>query len=367
MSVPCGTVLFRTGDPGDACYFVERGSLTVTNLPGGDVLATLHDGSFVGELALLLGEPRSATVTAATDADLLELRREDMERLTATHNDLSLAIMRELGRRIVHTNTRLFGDFGPQRVVVWPAAMAERLADAISVRGHRVGITKLKGATAKEAPHKGFTTLIYAAPDTPTSQAAVKNVGTMDHVLTFGAPPTWLAEAAPANRLVRLDDSPLGMRRAVRWATGRAVGLVLSSGGSKTVAHLGVLRVLHAAGIEFDAVAGSSGGSIAAVGLAFGRGEEYLHRAIADVARLTKYRRLDFNVVPRSGLAKGKRLRDCFSKWDIGPNLEDGSIPVWLIGSDVATGECVVMTRGSAADSRFSPMPRLGMPFAVRT
>src|SRR5690349_13362024 len=81
MSVTAGTVLFRTGDDGDTCYLVEHGALRVMTAPNGELLATVGPGAFVGELALLLGEARSATVIADTDATLLTLNRADLETL----------------------------------------------------------------------------------------------------------------------------------------------------------------------------------------------------------------------------------------------------------------------------------------------
>lgn len=356
VSVSEGTVLFRTGDPGEACYLVEKGSLSVTNVPGGDVLATLHEGAFVGELALLLHEPRTATVTAIEPTELLELQRKDLDALMTTHPDLALAITRELGRRIVHANDRFVGHIGPRRVVIWPASAMPRVRDAIAERNHRVQAKRLTGGLTTSGVDKGVTTVLFPASDEPPAARTLREIGEVDHVLAFGEAPPWLREAAPANRFVRLQDDTLGMRRAVRWATGRAVGLVLSSGGSKTIAHMGVIRVLRAAGVEFDAVSGSSGGSMSALGLAFDQEESYGVRAIADIARAMSWRRLDFNVPPRSGLAKGRRLREVFAKWNVGPNLEDATIPIWVVGADVATGEAVVMHKGSAADAMRASM-----------
>jgi NTE family protein len=141
------------------------------------------------------------------------------------------------------------------------------------------------------------------------------------------------------------------MRRATRWATGRALGVTFSSGGSKTVAHMGVILALREAGIEIDAVAGSSGGAIAAAFVACDKDEAWGRRVVADLARLTHFRRLDLNLPPRSALAKGRRLRNAFDKWELGDNLEDASIPTWIVGSDVATGSTVVIHSGSVADA----------------
>lgn len=363
VSVSSGTVLFRTGDEGDACFIIESGSLQVSTALDGQELATLAPGAVVGELALLLDEPRSATVVALTDTRLLELRRSDLDTLMADHPALSMALTRALGRRLVASNRLVAGHTGPRRSIVWPASKAMETVVAIESRGHRVALGVLKGATvdAKRGIRRvrapGFAhddtalaAVVVAAPD-ESSPAAIKAVGEADHVLCFGKPPAWLFDAAPPNRFVRLDESVLGMRRAVRWATGRAVGVALSSGGSKTVAHMGVLVTLLDAGVEIDAVAGTSGGSVSAVAVAFGKDEETGRKWTADIAHATHWRRLDLNVPPRSGLSKGRKLRAAFAKWQIPENLEDADIPLFLVASDVATGRAVVLHRGPVADA----------------
>ena len=364
LSVPAGTVLFRTGDEGDACYFIDTGAMRVTTSPAGEVLVTLGPGSFVGELALLLGEPRSATVTAVTDVRLFALKRADLESLLAVQPDIALAMTRELSRHLAHAYRRLSGDFGARRSVVWPARMVGPIVAAIDATATRLGVAALKGASIGATPSGAervraplfganeahLQSVVIGAPDLANAPATLA-IADAEHVLAFGPPPQWLVDAAPADRLIRLKEDDVGLRRAARWATGRAVGLVLSSGGSKTVAHLGVIRVLLAAGVEIDAVAGTSGGAFSAAALAFDRGEDFMQQNIADFARATNWRRLDFNFPPRSGLFKGRRLRAMFEKWGHDGNLEDADIPLWLIAADVATGGQVVLHTGPVADS----------------
>ncbi len=367
--VSAGTQLFRTGESGDACFLVDSGALRVTTSPTGDVLATLGPGSFVGELALLLGEPRTATVTAVTDAKLFELKRADLESLMTDHPELALAMTRELGRRLIHANRRLAGDFGARRSAVWPASMLGAVVAAIDPVSTRVGVAALRGAsigttpanTARvRAPHFGATdahlqTVLVAAPDEGNAAAMVA-IADAEHVLVFGTPPPWLVDAAAPGRLVRLKDDETGLRRAARWATGRAVGLALSSGGSKTVAHIGVIRVLREAGIDIDAVTGTSGGAIAAAAVAFGRGDEFMRQCVNEIAKATHWRSLDFNFPPRSALFKGRRLRALFEKWGNGVDLEESEIPIWLVAADVASGDEVVIHTGPLADAMRASM-----------
>src|SRR6516162_999353 len=71
-----GDVVFREGEPGNAMYFIGSGQVEVRSEKTRQRVASLGAGSFFGEIALLLGGPRSATVRALTDTELFILDRE---------------------------------------------------------------------------------------------------------------------------------------------------------------------------------------------------------------------------------------------------------------------------------------------------
>jgi CRP-like cAMP-binding protein len=73
VHVPAGQEIIRQGDPGDLFYVVANGEVDVQ--VGGRPLEPLRTGQFFGEIALLRDVPRTATVTARTDVDLLVLDR----------------------------------------------------------------------------------------------------------------------------------------------------------------------------------------------------------------------------------------------------------------------------------------------------
>ena len=95
-----GEILFKAGDLGDALYIVGRGKVEVlTNgLPGaeasGYAIAVLGEGDAFGEMSLLSGGPRTATIRAVEDTDLLEIGKDDFERLVATDRHLADAAKR---------------------------------------------------------------------------------------------------------------------------------------------------------------------------------------------------------------------------------------------------------------------------------
>src|SRR5262245_55524153 len=68
-----GEVIAREGDAGTSMFVMRRGEAAVTVAGAAGELARLHNGSFFGEMSLLTGDRRSATVTAVTDCELLEI------------------------------------------------------------------------------------------------------------------------------------------------------------------------------------------------------------------------------------------------------------------------------------------------------
>jgi len=108
---PDATRVFHEGDQSDACYIVRSGTFRVTREhPDGRAitLATLDRGDIVGELAMLDGEVRSASVeTQGGDGELLALPAKDMLALLERNPDITVKIAAALTRRLRETNERI--------------------------------------------------------------------------------------------------------------------------------------------------------------------------------------------------------------------------------------------------------------------
>jgi CRP-like cAMP-binding protein len=74
LHVAAGTVVIREGEAGDRFYAIAAGELQVTK--GGHDVKALRRGDGFGEIALIEDVPRTATVTATTDAELFSLTKE---------------------------------------------------------------------------------------------------------------------------------------------------------------------------------------------------------------------------------------------------------------------------------------------------
>lgn len=109
-SYPKGVRVFHEGDTSDACYIVREGDLRVTREHSDGraiALATLGRGDIFGELAMLDGGSRSASVETLSECELVGLPASDLRRVIATHGDLAAKLIVALTRRLRETNERV--------------------------------------------------------------------------------------------------------------------------------------------------------------------------------------------------------------------------------------------------------------------
>ncbi|MFP4007921.1 MAG: cyclic nucleotide-binding domain-containing protein [Spirulinaceae cyanobacterium] len=90
--------LFHEGQPGDAFYIILSGSVEVFAEKVNKHLATLKAGQFFGELALMLGIPRTASVRALEETILFAINHKGFSRLLQQHPELAEEIIHELGK-----------------------------------------------------------------------------------------------------------------------------------------------------------------------------------------------------------------------------------------------------------------------------
>lgn len=128
------------------------------------------------------------------------------------------------------------------------------------------------------------------------------------------------------------------------------IGLVLSSGGAKGLAHIGVIQVLEENGIHIDTIVGSSMGAYIAAVWAFGYDGAAMEKLAREVeGRWSWLRLLDPVLVPRSGLLRGEKMRRRL-KASIGDaHFSDLVRPLRVVATNLHTLERVVFSSGEVA------------------
>jgi len=98
VSHKAGNVVAAEGEPGAGLFIIDRGEADVTI--GGKKVNHLKDGDFFGEMALLDGGPRTATVTASTDVSLFVLTEWVYRGLLAEHGSIALHTLEAMAARL---------------------------------------------------------------------------------------------------------------------------------------------------------------------------------------------------------------------------------------------------------------------------
>jgi predicted acylesterase/phospholipase RssA len=379
-----GAVVFREGDIGGDMYLVESGQLQVVvgSADNQQPLAYLGPGSFVGEIALLLEQPRSATLKVIIDAELWVLHKRDLEDLLAEHPSIGLHLSREIGQRLVTTShqapplkarlTAVWGD-GAYELALALADHSEGLVGLLPLPGSpelpgtpsppegiaftdRVRLMAGQGLTeqslAEDLSHqlKEFDHVLLILPEN-FSRVGQKALALSDYAVSFDPPPEWIQENVPSRRRLDCGRSSEAIQRIARRLSNRTVGLALSSGGSRTIAHIGVVRVLRQAGIPIDIIAGSSGGALFGALIAAGWSDQKLVELARKLGSFNTFPNWDLNLPPWYGLIKGRRARDLIDGWLEGRHFSDLEIPLYVVATDIGTGQEVIFDSGPVADA----------------
>jgi len=142
-----------------------------------------------------------------------------------------------------------------------------------------------------------------------------------------------------------------------------AVGLVLSGGGTRGFAHLGIIAALHEKGIVPDVISGTSAGAIAGVFMAAGKNP---HETLETFKKgsFFNYTKLQ---IPRDGLMKLDGLKELFSKEIQAKNLEDLDIPFYVAISNLNSGKIEYRNKGLVGETVLasSSIPILFAPVKI--
>lgn len=394
FSLPAGWTLFREGDAGRDLYIVISGRLDATIRHGHDddvVVGRIGAGELVGEMALISGEPRSATVIARRDTELVRLSQSAFETLIESCPKAMLPLTRLVVRRLADATRGSTGTIPSRTLALLPLAtglpvsiVATDLEEALSALGTRAFVVNETAANQETEWYnrieENHGLVIYQAEPNATdwTQFCLRQA---DHIFLLGradAPPPDSATMALLTSelrrrctLVVLSDATASkpvaasswyegrlaefhchvrpgnsadLLRLARLITGGAVRLVLSGGGARGFAHLGAIRALREAGISFDLVGGTSIGAIVAAGTAlewsYDELVDRLRRAFVDTNPLNDY------TLPMVSLVKGSKVT-CLLREHFGETrIEDLWIPYYCVSSNLTTGAVAVHRSG---------------------
>lgn len=328
-----GEVLIKQGDQSDSLYVVVRGRFLVR--ANDRLIAEIKEGEPIGELAFFTGEPRTATVIAGRNSQVLVFDRASYDKVIKQTPQIANHLLAAISARLVKATKKApaLRPQIPKSVVFMPIAnqaisnaFIEQLQATI---GNKAGWQVVTFHEAVEAAGDNEAELdqwlqgvqeesenVVIVVDNPTEnlhwyKAAIANgdnvflVGQMtasidDVSAITGLERTIFSDTLQANTqlvVVRdkhaqpiqntkmlLADRPVALHHHValdssedferlsRFVRGKAIGLVMSGGGAFGTAHLGAIKAMQEQGYVFDMVGGTSIGAAMASVLALGMG-----------------------------------------------------------------------------------------------
>jgi NTE family protein len=399
VSIEGGDVLMREGDEPDGLYLLRAGRLQARVGEGDElvVLGEIGRGEVVGESALLTDQRRSATVVALRDSELLHLPVAAFERLVGDHPGFLRPITAQVVRRMLQAQRRPTGSRPVSTVAVLtlhPTAVAVDvsgdLADAlVGVMGRAVilqhddgtdGRTEVERAQAIEADHD---LVVYrSGPEVDDwTRRSLRQADAVVLVADAGEQPVLTGiEELVAERQKAVEapvelvlahpyerEAPHGTRhwllprsvrrhhhvragdardaaRVARLVTNQGIGLVLSGGGARSMAEIGVVRAMHELGIPIDAVGGTSAGALVAGAVARGwpvdRITSVLHRGMVEGPNP-----VDFTV-PFTSLAAGRRMTDRLREAAGEIDIEDLWLDYFCVSTNLSRNAAKIHRRG---------------------
>jgi NTE family protein len=402
-----GTTVWEIGDPGDELLIVAQGELAVWG--SDDVVAHLGPGSAVGEIALLLREPRSATVTATRPTRAFALSGADFDRFVRNDARAMSAVGEMLSRRLTLTTRRrsstrhslvvavtarsrsniiaivayalrdllardtglpvLHADeddleltvAGPQSqldawrtfvesnrfpLVVLEVPAGEGRADPGEVARCVDVVVDIDGAIDCAAVPR-HTRVHQLCVEEPRPAADVG--GGAPFVVRLGPELLRLEARAAARAIVDAPSSPAAraLGRLARTIQRRVVGLALGSGAALGLAHIGVLRELELAGIPIDVIAGSSMGAVIGVAYAAGAAGDELERTANNLSSFFRLLRSVDIAMTGDGLLAGKQLMQYLRPFYVGvETFDDLVLPARVVTTDITNGERFAIGEG---------------------
>jgi NTE family protein len=386
LSLPGGWTLFEEREPSDALYLVLSGCLGAFATRPHDrrrFLGRVVAGDTAGEMGLITGRPRTARVVALRDSELVRLSREGFDRVFLARPQAMLRIAQLTAERLESSNTRVRGRApGPRTFTILPhslevdvAGFATELVAALRRLGRAELVWNVRGADHTShwfhRVESANDYVVYVADPgvTPWSRLCVRQADALVLLARGEAEPTpWsvlegLRESSFApqrSELVLMHEEQIRAGAARRWRemlpgvflhhvtapsdvprvarllTGTAVGLVLSGGGSRGFAHIGIVRALREAGVPIDLVGGTSmGGIMGAAVAARWSVEEMVERFRRSFVLSNPLRDYTLPVV---SLVSGRKVSQLLHQEFGDVAIEDLPLPFYCVSSNLTTG-----------------------------
>ncbi|MBX9924183.1 MAG: patatin-like phospholipase family protein [Rhabdochlamydiaceae bacterium] len=391
--IPGGEVLIKEKEIGDCLYIVMHGLFKVYQKHYW--IADVGAGEIIGEIAILTKEKRMATVQAARDSEVLKLTQESFHDFLVKYPEAMLGCIRKAVHRLVSPplpkekrktlktiailaagNNPHFTKFSSQFIREFSLR-----SKILHVNSSNCSVNAISWLSEKE---KEYEYLIYETDSTLTEWSRfcfrqadrivlvalaeespelneleqflwdTKELQAITKNLVLLHPPYSIE---PKNVIdwtflrhniyhhnVRLSSEE-DFNKLLRFLSGQAVGLVLSGGGARGLAHVGVLRAFEEAKISIDCIAGSSMGAIIAASYSIGMNAHTILEQVENLL-VPAAETLDYTL-PFLSVKSGKNvtlaLQRAFGKER---HIEQSWTNFFCVSTNLSTSSCKIHKKG---------------------
>ncbi|MCW7465044.1 cyclic nucleotide-binding domain-containing protein [Leptospira levettii] len=407
--LPGGETLMRQGDKADGMYVVVNGSLVyeVRN-DQGLVVSTgnFSKGDIIGEMALLTGEPRTATVVATLSCEIVKISTVAFEAVFSKHPPSMLAITKliadrftkdRMGKRTVK-KTRSIITLFPLQKDLSVRDFAHNLANALKKNGRTI-IVESKDFKKKKGDREHVVSdileslyhlqdthdFLILCPDfddklwTETilhhtnrilllsdakkadvlSPEEIRFLGDSEEthgpirelVLLYSDPNEKPKNISNLTKIRKTDVvrhirtySHHGFESLTRFITGRSIGLALGGGGAKGFAHIGLIKAMQEENIPIDMIGGTSAGALMASIYALGNDAPSLERIAK--ALMSDKKTLNDYTIPVVSLIRGKKFNTVIKSFVGETMIEDLWLPYFAVATSLSKAQKVIIDRG---------------------
>jgi NTE family protein len=406
-SVPAGWPLFEAGEQASSIFFVLSGSFgAFRSMPDGrdEFVGHIRAGEPLGEMALFQGgvdldgdsipddAQHSSSAYALKDSQVLELSRAGFDRLVKAEPELLTTMIRLILSRLRDSQevTRRSDPKVFALVSTSPSIDIQQRAEALHQSLSRTGIqVRLVDAKDGEAKPAEYFDMLESQNDIVILVCSLAESG-WSRLAMRQADRIWLvarADARPSNPLFPPDSSPAqalklvdvllvkrpgyreasqpedwlnasGGSRVFHWNTiagpecdrlarvmsGQSVGLVLSGGGARAYAHIGVIRALREKGIPIDFTGGASMGAVIAACVAIGWDDDEIDRRIRQA--FVETNPLNDWTLPVVSMLRGRRVDRRLAQHFGDIQINHMDLPFFAVSTNLNTGTSQVHRRG---------------------
>jgi NTE family protein len=403
VELDTGDFLFHHGDLDNAIYIVLSGrcrALAKQNNGSFHVLGDIGEGEPIGEFALFMGEPRSASVVAIRKSIVLELKESEYLEIVSKHPAFSTKLTRFVVNRLRRNVLQQHLETPAKNIAVINLQSQNDITeytDAIKVQFESLNVSiqvldheshsnmGLRDMYNTLEQHEGLNFLVCSDEDLNWSHQCIIYADLVVLATDFYAE----SEIREIERLLDLYSNNIlnkkiyllllhpekakfpentrrwfqdrkidlhihyrknhgpDIRRFARILSNKAIGLVLGGGGAKGFAHMGVVKALYEMGIEIDFLGGTSAGALYGLTTSYCDFDPKKIDFYSQDSANNKLTKNDFTF-PLISFMSGKKMRNYMKKMMGDTHLEDFWVASYCVSTNYSNASTKVHERGLA-------------------